>query len=188
MVVAGIDPSLSNFGLAKGVVYSNALILTDIQLVTSESDKKNKKYVRKNSDDLNRAKQLIEGTRAFISDADLIMVEVPIGSQSARAMASYGICIGILAGLDKPMIQVTPEEVKVAATRKKTATKQDMIDWALQQYPQLPWLTRKRKGFMEYIAKNEHLADAIGAIHAGIQCETFKQLVALNQGLKEYQP
>lgn len=178
MVIAGIDPSLSNFGLAKGT-YDGAFTLSDVYLVQSQADNKNKKTVRKNSDDLNRANVLSTHTRDFLRDVDLAFVEVPVGSQSARSMASYGICIGILAGLTTPLIQLTPTEVKVAATGKKTASKQDMIDWATAQYPFAPWLTRTVKGQTMFTAKNEHLADAVGAIHAGLQTDQFKQLMAI---------
>lgn len=67
-------------------------------------------------------------------DVNMVVVEVPVGSQSARSMASYGICIGILASITKPMIQVTPTEVKMATVGSKTASKQDMIDWATSAY------------------------------------------------------
>ena len=81
------------------------------------------KTVRKNSDDLNRARKHSEILKEILKDVDIVMVEIPVGSQTARAMASYGICIGILSQIETAMIQVTPTEVKVAATGNKTATK-----------------------------------------------------------------
>ena len=106
-----------------------------------------------------------------------MFVEVPVGSQSARAMASYGVCIGLLAALsDKPLIEVTPTEVKLAAVGSKTASKQEMISWASDLYPHLNWI--KSRGKSELADKNEHIADAIGAIHAGILTDEFARLVA----------
>lgn len=185
MRIAGIDPSLSNFGLVKGHLSVNKdttqLVLTDMQLVQSEADKKSAKSVRKNSDDLRRAQTLCKATKAFIEDVDLVFVEVPVGSQSARSMASYGICIGILGSVTKPIIQVTPAEVKIAATGSKTASKMNMIDWAMNLYPSLPWLFQKRHGVLTPVNKNEHLADSIGAVHAGIRTDEFAQLMAFHQ-------
>jgi Holliday junction resolvasome RuvABC endonuclease subunit len=132
----------------------------------------------KNSDDIERARKLHEGLHNFIQDADLVIVEVPVGSQSARAMASYGICIGIIASIDKPLIQVTPTEVKLAACGKKTASKAEMIDWATNQFPEANWIKHKSKGEWVLGNKNEHLADAVAAIVAGVKTDTFQQMNA----------
>jgi len=94
-------------------------------------------------------------------------------------MASYGVCIGILASMKKPLIQVTPNEVKLAAVGKKTATKEQMIEWAINKYPTAPWLTRKFKGQITHVKSNEHLADATAAIHAGVKTDEFKRMLVL---------
>ncbi|GAL23016.1 hypothetical protein JCM19235_1317 [Vibrio maritimus] len=112
-------------------------------------------------------------------DVNMVVVEVPVGSQSARSMASYGICIGILASITKPMIQVTPTEVKMATVGSKTASKQDMIDWATSAYPDADWLTVTRKGKKVITAKNEHLADSIAAVHAAILTDQFAGAIAI---------
>lgn len=88
-------------------------------------------------------------------------------------MASYGVCIGILGGITIPTIQVTPTEVKLVATGSKTASKQDMIDWAVKQYPNAKWLTKTQKGITSLVSKNEHLADALATIHAGVLTDEF---------------
>jgi hypothetical protein len=124
--------------------------------------------------DLKRAEVLYTNLHEALRGVDLVCVEIPVGSQSARAMASYGMCIGIIASIKQPLIQVTPTEVKQAATRSKTATKAEMIKWATDTYPDAPWLTVRRKGALEYVAKNEHLADALAAIHAGVKTDQFK--------------
>lgn len=174
MRVLGIDPSLSNFGLAVGTIdlESDQFYLGELKLQESSASKQ--KGVRKNSDDLERARSLYKALKVGVNWADIIIVEIPVGSQSARAMCSYGICIGLLASIEKPLIQVTPAEVKLAATGTKTATKQQMIDWATNKYPSEHWLTRKVKGVTSYVAKNEHLADAIAAIEAGLKTDQYK--------------
>lgn len=85
VTIAGIDPSLNNFGLAKGIVDLNTLSveLHELALVTTESNTTNKKTVRKNSDDLERARKLYTGLHEFIDGVDLVSVEIPVGSQSA---------------------------------------------------------------------------------------------------------
>lgn len=180
IVLAGLDPSMSNFGMVKGKydLDTGEFELTHLKLAETKSDSKNKS-VRKNSQDLERARTLCKAMHEFTEGANLVCVEIPVGSQSARAMASYGMCIGILASLDIPLIQVTPTEVKLAATGNKTATKQEMIDWATQFFPDADWIKRTVKGKTTYVAKNEHLADALAAIGAGIETEQFAQIEAV---------
>lgn len=183
MILAGIDPSLRNFGLAKGAcdISTGSFEPSDLLLIETASDDKNKKSVRKNSDDLRRSRELYAGMTNFLLGVDLAFVEIPVGSQTARAMTSYGICIGLLASINVPLIQVTPSEVKVAATGNKNATKKEMIEWAVNSYPSAPWLTHKRNNHFKITDKNEHLADAVAAIHAGAKTDTFKQLIAFQR-------
>lgn len=182
MKAVSIDPSLQNFGMSRGVLKieggSVEYILEDLRLVSTETNKGTKKAVRKNSDDLERARTLQRGMEEFAKGAEIAFVEIPHGSQSARSMASYGICIGILASLRIPIIQLTAVEVKVASVGKKTATKEEVIRWATGLYPDAPWLKRKYKGQIELISANEHLADAVAAVHAGILTDQFINAMA----------
>lgn len=185
--IVGMDPSLSNFGIASVTLDIDTLKFTvdDLKLICTENekDKKLKKVVRKNSEDLERAKLLHAGLIDSLEGHWLAIAEVPVGSQSSRAMASYGICIGILAACTVPLIQVTPSEVKVAGYGNKTATKGEMIEWATTKYPDAPWLRYKTNGKNfkkgDFHGDNEHLADAVGAIEAGIRTSEFQQLIAM---------
>lgn len=177
--VVGMDPSLRNFGLVKATIDLENLTVDvyKMDLAKSENGVKKTKTVRKNSDDLDRAKHIQEAMIAACEGAAFAFVEVPVGSQSARAMASYGICVGVLSSCPIPMIQVTPVEVKVAGTGIKTATKDEMIEAAVQWQPGAPWLTRKLKGEIQMIGDNEHLADACFAIKAGMATPEFKSIL-----------
>ncbi len=186
MKVIGIDPSLRNFGIVTADldIEDFSFNITEMKLVESEDNAKKQKTVRKNSDDLRRAKLLHTGLVKACEGASFAFVEVPVGSQSARAMASYGICVGVLAACPIPMIQVTPTEVKLAGTGIKTATKDEMIQAAVALHPYAPWLVRKSKGELVLINDNEHLADACFAIKAGISSEQFRSAIALLRGMK----
>lgn len=88
MRVAGLDPSLNNLGMVKGTLIFEGDLLTNFQieqlfLQESKDGKTKEKVVRKNSEDLERARILYNGMTDFIADIDLVMVEVPVGSQSA---------------------------------------------------------------------------------------------------------
>ena len=179
LIVAGIDPALSNFGLAKATYDVETGVLTPYALQLIQTDNQTGKQVRKNSDDLRRASESCFAVHEWLSDCALVIVEIPTGSQSARGAVSYGVSLGILSSIGVGdfkgrMIQVQPTEVKMAAVGSKHAGKDEMIEWAVDKYPDLPWL----KGRGGPGKKNEHLSDALGAIHAGMKTDEFKNLTA----------
>lgn len=187
--VVGQDPSLRNWGLAVGYLNLETKKLTVDFLDITNPELPKGKQVRQNSTDLESALQLYKGAADASIGAHAVFVEVPVGSQSARAMASYGICVGVLGALRAngiPFFEVTPTEVKLASVGNKTATKQDMIRWAMAAHPEANWPVYKQHGKdMVSEAKAEHMADAIAAIYAGMSCNTFKQMlpfIAANQG------
>lgn len=186
MNIVGIDPSLRNFGIVNAILDTDTMQfeITSMKLVESESNSKKEKVVRKNSDDLRRARLLHEGFVEACQGASFAFVEVPVGSQSARAMASYGICVGVLASCPIAMVQVTPSEVKMAGVGYKTATKEEMIEAAVNAYPSAKWLMRKLKDELVLMNDNEHLADAVFAIEAGLKTDQFKSAIAMFKSLK----
>lgn len=177
--VVGFDPSLRNWGISKGTLSPDGLQIHEVDLINPALS--TGKQVRQNSLDLESAKQLCAGALAAAAGADAIFVEVPVGSQSARAMASYGICVGILGALRAtgiPFFEVTPNEVKLTTVGKKTATKQEMIEWAMNAHPEANWPTYNRLDKLQVSeAKAEHMADATAAIYAGIATNEFQQLL-----------
>lgn len=182
--VVGFDPSLRNWGIATGSVIPgqpNTLTLDYVTIINPILPKG--KQVRQNSLDLEAAKQLCDGAVKAAQGAQTVFVEVPVGSQSARAMASYGICVGVIGSLRAmgiPVIEVTPTEVKISATGKATATKSEMINWAVAKHPEVVWPTYLQKG-KRLVSEStaEHQADATAAIYAGMACNTFQQMLSL---------
>lgn len=185
MKVAGLDISLNNLGICKVIIKDRKLTVDELLLVKPDkSDAETKKKVRKNSDDLRRARWLREGMIEAIADCHIVCVEMPVGSQSARAMASYGICTGVIAGIDKPLIEVTPYDVKLAATGIKTASKEEMIEWAVAKHPEGKWKYKTVKGVKSLTNDNEHMADALAAIYAGLKTAELKAVMQIMFGLK----
>ncbi len=179
--VCGVDPSLRNWGLAVGTYDILTKHLNIDQVAVTNPELSKGKQVRQNSLDLEAALQLYKGMLNVLDGVQAIFVEVPVGSQSARAMASYGICVGLLGALRAngiPFFEVTPTEVKIAGAGKKTATKQDMIQWAVKKHPEANWPTYKEHGVIRITeAKAEHQADAVAAIYAGITGNSFQQML-----------
>jgi Holliday junction resolvasome RuvABC endonuclease subunit len=176
--VIGMDPSLRNWGLAEGTLDLEQGYLTNLSLSIVQPKDMEGKQVRKNSSDLYLANQLAEAVIPLVQKAKVIFVEIPVGSQSARAMASYGVCIGLLGAIRSqgiPLIEVNATEVKLGLSGKPNATKRQMIEAAYLHYPTANFPMQRGK----ILDKAEHMADAIGAIHAGVNTPMFQQLMRL---------
>lgn len=189
--VVGFDPSMNNWGISHGILTldlvdrrKSSLHIEDVHVI--QPVKSEAKQVRVNSNDLEAATQLAAGAKAAVQGAHVVFVEVPVGSQSARAMASYGICIGILAFLRAqgvPFYEVTPTEVKMATVGKKTASKAEMIAWAMAQHPEANWPMQTKNGQKIVVeGKAEHMADATATIYAGVRLTTFQQILPMLLG------
>lgn len=176
--VVGMDPSLTHWGFAQAELDLTTGILSTPVLRVLEPMELKGKQTRVNSKDLYRAKQLALEAFSYAKAAKAIFVEVPVGSQSARAMASYGICVGILAALqanDSQLIEVTATEVKLALSGDPVASKTKMVESARNLYPEANFPVYRGK--LKLSA--EHVADAIGAIHAGVNTPLFQNLLKL---------
>lgn len=181
--VVGFDPSLRNWGIAIGELDLSTMLLKVSHLSVTRPVLPEGKQVRQNSEDLEAAVQLTAAAVEAARGANAIFVEVPVGSQSAAAMKGYGVCIGVLGALRAggiPFFEVTPTEVKVVATKKRDATKKEMIGWAMAKHPEAPWPMQTKMGVTSPVESSaEHMADAVAAIHAGMTCNQFQQLLIL---------
>lgn len=186
MRIVGIDPSLVNTGLIAVEGNPGAWVVSNLSLVTTKSAnltaakvKARKKakvaalpVVRKNYDDLDRARDLLLEILNFVEGADLICVEIPqIGGaeMQARSMWTSGVALGLIASLPpEKVVALTPLEVKNATGNKK-ASKEEMCAWAYKLYPNAPWPTRKLKGALIPLVTNHHIADGLATIVAGLE-------------------
>lgn len=186
--VAGIDPSLSNWGMAKMLLDTDSLTMQLEAIQTVSTEPRKGKTVRQNSDDLRRASELYSGFQDWMKDCVMGFVEVPSGSQHSRSALGFGIAIGVLASSPVRLIEVMPVETKLASVGSKTAEKAEIIAWAAANYPHIPWQTYHKdvtsKGKVtrnagDFHKDNEHAADACAVIHAGIRTTQFRQLLDL---------
>lgn len=176
--VLGMDPALLNWGLAEASLDLKTGVLSTPHLTLIQPDEIKSKQVRQNSKDLHRSEQLASAAIAAARKAKVVFVEVPVGSQSARAMASYGICVGIcgaIRSLGVPLIEVTATESKKIFTGDPNAPKRRMIEAAFDFYPDANFPRHQGK----IPDKAEHLADAIAAIHSGVRTPMFQNLLRL---------
>lgn len=182
--IVSFDPSLNNTGMSFGLydLDTGAVRYEDIDLFESKFEKG--KSVRQVSHDYERARAAAEHMRKFLAKhkPNLLCAELPSGGQSARAVLSFGITVGLQAAISHvPMIQVTPREVKHAVTGRwdgPEASKDAIMAWAYNTAPHLPWAFQMRKGKQEFLKKNEHAADACAAIRAAVETQEFARLIA----------
>lgn len=179
--IVGFDPSTSNWGICKASLDldTSEVFVDDLILVQTESEKN--KGVRKDSDDIRRAREVHAGMIEACKGAALAICEIPFMNPGGYAAANFnsGLVTGVLASCPIPLIQVFPQDVKMLACGSRHAAKEEMIEWAMNKYPSAPWLMRKLRGNMVPTAANEHLADAIAAIHAGLNTAQFKQATSM---------
>lgn len=179
--VLGVDPSMSNLGMSLCDLNLDTLEITvkELSLIKTETGKD--KRVRKNSDDIERAKLLYKGFMEYANQVKLCFAEVPHGSQSARAMTSYGMCAMLLAACPVPVFELTERELKLATTGNPKSSKADMIDWVVERHIEGKW---PRRGNRIVMGSAEHLCDATAAVHAGITTDEFKRLVSWMTSVK----
>ena len=182
--VLSLDPSQRNLGMAKVLIDPVTLSISveDLKLITTE--KGTTKQVRKNSDDLSRARHEWTEMAPWLAWADMVASEIPTGSQNASAMFSNGVCVGLLAAIEKPLIQVQPTETKMASVGRKTATKDEVVLWATTLYPDAPWIRDRGKPNGRIVAANEHLGDALGVAHAAIKTAEFRSAISMLQSFR----
>jgi hypothetical protein len=183
ILVAGLDGSLRAFGVATAWLDLNTLDIEIKALELVETELSKDKKVRSSSDYMARAMVLKTKVHAAIAGCITAFYEVPSGGQDYRSVMGFGIVIGTYAGLPIPGAEVSPGEAKMAAIGTRTGGKEDMRAWAAEAYPDAPWLRYERngKGYLkgELTGKNEHLADAVAIIKAGIKTPSFQQTIAI---------
>jgi Holliday junction resolvasome RuvABC endonuclease subunit len=200
IIAVGIDAAFANMGFARVRITGSSLQTLQVQclglsLTQTEGDGK-RRVVRKSSEELLRARQLHAAMHEACRGATFAFVEVPSGSQSAAAARSLGIAVGVLAGCPIAIIEVSPMEVKAAVAGKrvvKGASKADIIAWAAAKWPDAPWQRAPHKATVmnkktgqrislpagRLLADNEHCADAMASVMAGIATPEFQRLLAM---------
>ena len=149
ITMLGLDPSLTHTGWAVSEIdIVNRRIVKVLEWGTVITAPEKTKQVRRNSDDLFRARSIVNTINDVIAKHDIRFgaSEIPSGAQSARAALSFGIAVGILASLKIPLIEVMPSETKLATHGTKTADKEDIVRWVLANTADSPieWQTGKK--------------------------------------------
>lgn len=170
--ILGLDPSFRNWGLSKAMYDTDSQKLSVLygEVLTS----KHNLYEKQNQKDLYSACLLTEKLKQhWTNDIDLVCIELPHGSQSARAMVSYGVVLGILSQFipNTHCIFVSANNVKKTVGCRDT-TKKEIIQWVTDKHQEFT--------LPKALNKAEHIADSIVAIHAVLSSKQFEEYLNEN--------
>jgi Holliday junction resolvasome RuvABC endonuclease subunit len=179
MKFLAIDSSLRHTGIAVGNIDKDDNIKVEL-IDLHHTEKSNNKQVRASSDAIDACRLNFKYLQDVINThkPQIIFAETPSGSQSSSGMKSYGATCQLIASLVPEAIEVTPNEVKMSTVGNKKASKRDMIDWANGKHPDVQWTYHGGRIKND----NEHMADAICIVYAGIKTRMYNQLKALLNG------
>lgn len=185
---AALDGALANFGIARMSYDTDTGQLDVLELLLNKTEKTKVKQIRSSSDDLRRSQEQAKFVRDNTSDCAIVFGEVPSGGQDAKSTRAFGIVTGIYASIIKPFQEVNPREVKMAAVGTGTASKQEMIIWATEKFPNANWRRAVSNGKNwkkgDLTSDNEHLADAVAIAHAGVQTPVFTQMTSMLNAMR----
>lgn len=206
--VMGVDIGFANTGISlfKLNIKSNGYTarLIDVCLIETEKDNK-KKNIRVADDTIRRITEITQGFVEFYNkhiktgDKIVIFAEAPTGGgKSAQAVKAMGIATAIPAVLfeimNLPVEYVSPNDVKIAVTGKRTASKQEIMEKVCNMVNgEVVIEQRNHKGRIKNIYKYivcdqkfglnfEHIADSVGAVlHGKKKSQMFKMLLDVNK-------
>lgn len=129
-----LDIGFSNMGYSifqKGELWAQGLLITR---------KSTTKITRVSDDYANRIASLAHQLRTLCNPVHLIGIcaELPSGSQNARAAAQMAMATAVVVTtalfLDLPIEYYTAQEVKIAATGNKKASKEEIMDAIAEKF------------------------------------------------------
>jgi Holliday junction resolvasome RuvABC endonuclease subunit len=180
--ILGVDTGFRNFGIAKLQFNSKGqLELLGAEVIKTEKSAK-KQETLASSDNLRRVAELTEAVAAWF-DEELLAVccEAMSLPRQASVSCKIGLAFGVLGALAQqhgvPIIQVSPQNLKLAVAGSKSATKEEIIAAVGKQFPTTPW--PRATGL------HEHMADAVGAVLA---CQQHPTILAVKKFSRKEKP
>lgn len=177
MIIFGIDAGFASLGWAMrrfDPIGRTVGEIVDAGVLTTDGEDG-----PQGEDDVRRMDELAQGLVLLVGDhkPKVIAYERPIGAQGARAATTLGMAHGLIRGLfvdvvgelERPLIDVTPREVKLALAGDVGADKDAMIEAASRKH--WPQLRAMKPGLQE------HAADAIGVTLAALHGAPFAQFM-----------
>lgn len=171
MIVLGIDSGFASCGVAVLDLSGSAPRLRDSGCFTSEPSAK-KRDVRAAEDLVRRHHELARYLDTWLKAYEPVTVclESVSWPRNAGATGKLGIAFGAVwsaafhRGL--PIVQASPQDVKLSLCGAKNASKDDVILAVERLHPGITWPSQKTRW--------EHVADAIGVVHACLDSQVLR--------------
>jgi len=184
-IIVCLDLALANTGIAVLAINPTEDELLYVDTVHTEKTDKaklKKAKMRVSDDEWRRTTELAQSLEKLLMEYSPchIFIECPTGgSKSAQAAKSMAIARGaacaIIGGFKIPTTLVTPFEAKRAATGSTSASKDQVKNSVVNQFPKFNgWIKGKRGQILE--GKNEHVYDALSVYMAAKQTTIYKEL------------
>jgi Holliday junction resolvasome RuvABC endonuclease subunit len=172
-LILGVDGGLATCGLALAAIRNDgSLDLLKVATVrTTKSAAKRGVYA--SDDNVRRCRELATELHYFVCNypgtLSLICAEAMSFPRSSSTAAKMGMGWGVLAAfaheLEVPIVQASPQQIKLALCGKKTASKSEVQAAIEDRWSHVQWPKRK--------ADVEHAADAAAAI---VACEQSNEM------------
>lgn len=175
--VLGLDPGFASFGWALLFLGAHAgddrVVLGGV-IHTEKSAKK--RSVRASDDNVRRTRELIAELTALYDEHEPVAFAAesfspPRNSGTAAKVAFAWGSVTTIAYLsnDVPILQCSPQELKLAVVGAKTASKEEIEAALAARYPE----AREHLGAIAQ-GDREHVWDAIGSAHACLDTEVVR--------------
>jgi Holliday junction resolvasome RuvABC endonuclease subunit len=170
-----LDPGFASLGYATLVLEERARVVEFGVMHTEKSAKK--KQLLEVDDGLRRAMELAAWLRRIVASGRTVAIcaeslSISVGWSNGVA-AKMGMVWGVIASLAEatgiPVLQGSPQDVKKAVCRVKTATKGEVQEAVLRLYPEIePLRAHIPRGAWE------HCHDAVAAGHLALSSNVVR--------------
>lgn len=169
--IAGIDPGFANIGYVIARLDTTKVVPIKASVFITEKSNK-KRNVLASADNFRRAQEISVFLRQLIFENKISIIclesmSFPRNSSAAAKVAMFwGVLSAITEHLGIPVIQASPQEVKLALTAKKSATKEE-VEEAVKKLYTVPKI-------QSIGSKENHAYDALAVITTCLDSEVIK--------------
>lgn len=175
----GLDPGLANCGYAEARLLPDHNFGMEVVSLGVLRTKKSsaKKKVLAADDNFERARFISKEIKWMLDNRKIhvLCVEAMSFPRNSSAAAKIAMVWGIIAALsvqyEIPVIQVSPQQLKISVCNNKSASKEEIEAELLAVYKPHP---RLFEGIPK--SKREHAFDALGAINASLDSDIIRML------------
>ncbi|TXH57453.1 MAG: hypothetical protein E6Q97_04430 [Desulfurellales bacterium] len=182
MHLIGLDIAFVNTGVVSvHVDENNQVLLNSCYVIETEKNQTSEK-VSSTLDNVRRAQIIHEGLRETLDEVRpvAVIVESMSWPRNAASAIKMAMAWGAIAPLLKnyPVIEVSPQDIKLLATGKRSATKQEVERGVLNLLPSSAWARDVVETHVQKASLREHCYDALGAVLAAQRTEKYRLLRA----------